>query len=137
MKLARRGKKGVRIEMLPLIDIVFLLLVFFIYAMLSMAVHRGLVLDLPESSTAGSSEQSPLSLSIKRVGTNDVAYYLDDRELGAGDLERELRALQEKAGGAPVLVFAEEGISYQQLYATLDLLKRAGVLSISLQANRE
>jgi len=39
------GKKA-RIEMLPLIDIVFLLLVFFIYAMLSMAVHKAL-LDLP------------------------------------------------------------------------------------------
>ncbi len=37
-----------RIEMLPLIDIVFLLLVVFIYSMLSMSVHRGLSVTFPE-----------------------------------------------------------------------------------------
>ena len=52
MKIRRRKLKAVRIEMLPLIDVVFLLLVFFIYAMLSMAIHRGMQLDLPQSSTA-------------------------------------------------------------------------------------
>ena len=35
-------EKKARVEMLPLIDVVFLLLVFFIYAMLSMVLHRGL-----------------------------------------------------------------------------------------------
>ena len=49
MKIMLRNKKRARIEMLPMIDIVFLLLVFFIYAMLSMAVHRGLPVNLPAS----------------------------------------------------------------------------------------
>jgi biopolymer transport protein ExbD len=52
MKIHLPATKKARIEMLPLIDIVFLLLVFFIYAMLSMAVHRGLPVELPLS-TAG------------------------------------------------------------------------------------
>jgi len=52
MKLNLNAHKSVRIEMLPLIDIVFLLLVVFIYAMLSMAVHRGLPVLLPSSSTS-------------------------------------------------------------------------------------
>ena len=39
-------ERKARIEMLPLIDIVFLLLVFFIYAMLSMTIHRGLEVEL-------------------------------------------------------------------------------------------
>ena len=42
MKVPHRTPRRARIEMLPLIDILFLLLVFFIYAMLSMALHRGL-----------------------------------------------------------------------------------------------
>ena len=46
MKIQLPAIKKARIEMLPLIDIVFLLLVFFIYAMLSMAVHRGLPVEL-------------------------------------------------------------------------------------------
>jgi biopolymer transport protein ExbD len=43
------GRKRARIEMIPLIDVVFLLLVFFIYAMLSMTVFRGLELNLPRA----------------------------------------------------------------------------------------
>ena len=38
-----------RIEIVPLIDVVFLLLVFFIYAMLSMVVCRGLRVELPSA----------------------------------------------------------------------------------------
>ena len=57
------GRKS-RIEMLPLIDIVFLLLVVFIYTMLSMAVHRGLRVSLPESSVAGIEKQLVLSITV-------------------------------------------------------------------------
>ena len=35
-------RKSARIELIPLVDIIFLLLVFFIYSMLSMAVYRGI-----------------------------------------------------------------------------------------------
>ena len=48
----RRKKVKPRVEMLPLMDVVFLLLVFFIYSMLTMAVHRGVALTLPVSGTA-------------------------------------------------------------------------------------
>ena len=73
MKVKPVGVKKARIEMLPLIDIVFLLLVFFIYAMLSMAVHRGLPVELPVSTTAEIDKKLVLSVTIdaqgKHVGT--------------------------------------------------------------------
>ena len=47
MKISHFHTRPPRVEMLPLIDIVFLLLVVFIYTMLSMAVHRGLPVNLP------------------------------------------------------------------------------------------
>ena len=61
------GKKA-RIEMLPLIDIVFLLLVFFIYAMFSMAVHKALPVELPGSSTARMTKKSLLSVTVDSKG---------------------------------------------------------------------
>ena len=69
--------KRARIEMLPLIDIVFLLLVFFIYAMLSMAVHRGLPVILPTSSTAKIDKNLILSVTVKKDGI----IYLDKEEV--------------------------------------------------------
>ena len=65
MKLDMPLRRKARIEMLPLIDIVFLLLVVFIYAMLSMAVHRGMPVVLPTSSTAGIDKQEFLSITVQ------------------------------------------------------------------------
>ena len=52
--MARR-RKGVRLEMTALLDVMFLVLVFFIYSIFDMAVHRGVKVDLP--SAAGAEER--------------------------------------------------------------------------------
>ncbi|MEN8198636.1 MAG: biopolymer transporter ExbD [Thermodesulfobacteriota bacterium] len=137
MKIRRRRDREARIEMLPLIDIVFLLLVFFIYAMLSMAVHRGLELDLPESSQAGvTAEREVLSLSIQVDGPG-LKILVDGQALPLEELPSFLANYPAADDVPKVLVFAEERISYQQLYMVLDELKKSGVADISLQASSE
>jgi biopolymer transport protein ExbD len=120
--------------MVPLIDIVFLLLVFFIYAMLSMAVHRGMNLELPESSDPQKSADAPLSVSVTSVaGKTEV--YLDKNKVGLTELEKRLNRRILRGGEKPeVLLFADREVSYQQLYEVLDRISAAGVTAISLQA---
>ncbi len=122
--------------MLPLIDIVFLLLVFFIYAMLSMAVHRGLELDLPESSTAEITKKTSLSISIRSGGAG-LEIFVDKRPVPLSELHSHLKPDTTDSKKGNVLLFAEETVSYQQLYRVLDELKKAGISSISLQASVE
>jgi len=119
--------------MLPLIDVVFLLLVFFIYAMLSMAVHRGLPVVLPDSSTAKIDKKLVLSVSIK----SDETIYIDKQQVTLEDLAETLkyRALNERNPG--VLLFADRDISYQKLFKVLDQIQTAGIQRISLQAESE
>ena len=119
--------------MLPLIDVVFLLLVFFIYAMLSMAVHRGLPVLLPTSSTAKIDKKLVLSVSIKSDGT----IYIDKHQVALEDLAETLkvRAMHETDPG--VLLFADRDISYQKLFKVLDQIQTAGIHRISLQAESE
>lgn len=133
MKLNLHKTKNPRIEMLPLIDVVFLLLVFFIYAMLSMAVHRGLPVVLPSSSTAKIDKKLVLSVSIKSDGT----IYIDKHQVALEDLAETLkvRALHETDPG--VLLFADRDISYQKLFKVLDQIQTAGIQRISLQADSE
>jgi len=59
-------RKGPRIEMIPLIDIVFLLLVFFVYAMLSMVVHRGFKVDLPQATTDEIDKEDYVSITVDK-----------------------------------------------------------------------
>jgi len=137
VKIRHKELKAPRIEMLPLIDIVFLLLVFFIYAMLSMAVHQGLKLDLPESTTAVKSIKSPFSLFIRKTNSG-IALSLNEKPLLLSQLALNLPTQKRNNSEKPsVLIFAEEAISYQQLYLVLDELKKCGISKISLQASSE
>ena len=127
------GIKKPRIEMLPLIDIVFLLLVFFIYAMLSMAVHRGLPVLLPTSSSAKIDKELLLSITVKSDGTVSV----DKDQIDLDDLESFLKkkTISDKEIG--ILLFADRSLSYQNLFRVLDQIKTAGIHRISLQAEVE
>ena len=130
MKLNLDMQRKVRIEMLPLIDIVFLLLVFFIYAMLSMAVHRGLPVVLPTSSTSKVTKHLVLSVTVKTDGT----IYVDKERVPLTGLAEFLgrRAKGHKQPG--VLLFADRNLSYQKLFRVLDQIRSAGLSRISLQA---
>mgnify|MGYP003565076044 FL=1 len=133
MKVQLPAPKKARIEMLPLIDIVFLLLVFFIYAMLSMAVHRGLPVELPLSTSAEIDKKLVLSVTVKA----DETVYVDKEPVDFADLTQ---VLQSKAGVTRepgVLIFADRTLPYQMIYKVLDKIRQAGLSRISLQADFE
>jgi len=119
--------------MLPLIDIVFLLLVFFIYAMLSMAVHRGLPVLLPTSSSAKIDKELLLSITVKSDGT----VYVDKDQIALDDLESFLKEKTISDKDIGILLFADRSLEYQNLFRVLDQIKTAGIHRISLQAEVE
>lgn len=133
MKVDFQTGKKVRIEMLPLIDIVFLLLVFFIYAMLSMAVHRGLPILLPTSSSARIDKSLVLSVTIKSDGT----LYVDKEQIDFNDLTAVLKQKTIAGNDSGVLLFADRSLSYQTLFRVLDQIRMADIHRISLQADVE
>jgi biopolymer transport protein ExbD len=134
MKIQRSTPPQARIEILPLIDIVFLLLVFFIYAMLSMAVHRGMPVDLPASTTAEIDKALTLSVTIQADG----GIFLDKAAVSLEALKAIIQA-RAREGGKPVsemgvLLFADRLVPYQRVFDVLDQIRLAGLTRISLQA---
>lgn len=132
MKIKVPHRKRLRIEMIPLMDLLFLLLVFFMYAMLSMAVHRGLPVRLPASDAAEPSADITLSVTVKEDGT----VYVDREPVALHDLTAVLTA---GAGQTPtsatgVRLFADRGLRYQDLFEVLDRIRAAGLTRVSLQA---
>jgi biopolymer transport protein ExbD len=130
MKVHLQTGKKIRIEMIPLIDIVFLLLVFFIYAMLSMAVHHALPVSLPTSSSAKIDKELLLSVTVKSDGT----LYVDKEPVDFDDLASVLRTKVAANENAGILLFADRSLSYQDLFRVLDQIRMAGINRISLQA---
>ena len=141
MKIKLPEQRKARVEMLPLIDIVFLLLVFFIYAMLSMAVHRGVPVELPVSSTAAPEKETILSVTVKQF-PDGVRVFVDEEIIDLTKLaillKEKSKAEKGKTGREPgILLFADKQVDYQQLFQVLDRINQAGLSKISLQADVE
>lgn len=130
MKLSVTTHKKARIEMLPLIDIVFLLLVFFIYAMLSMAVHRGIPVSLPESTTAKTDQKVLIHVTVQPNG--DI--YVDKEKVTLDHLSSVLKIKSQNTSESGVLLFADRTLPYQHLYEVLDQIRMSGLERVSLQS---
>ena len=133
MKINRGVQRKARIEILPLIDIVFLLLVFFIYAMLSMAIHRGIPVNLPSSSSSIIEKELLLSVTIKESGE----ILVDDDKVSLKDLARFLKRRVKEHESPGILLFADKKVSCQLLVKVLDQIKMANIQRISLQTRME
>ncbi|GAB6094334.1 biopolymer transporter ExbD [Desulfatiferula olefinivorans] len=125
-----RPRKKIRLDMLPMIDVVFLLLVFFIYAMMSMAVHHGVPVDLPSGNHLETSRDNLVSLTLKNNGN----IYVDKEPVDKTRLAEELGRRIARPEEAGVLIFGDREISYQMLFEVIDTVRGLGVSRLSLQA---
>ncbi len=130
MKLSVHVRKRPRVEMIPLIDMIFLVLVSFTYAMLSMAVHRGVPVVLPFSSAAQIEQETILSVTVKADG----ALFVDKDPVALENLTESLKSRISGKTDPGALLFAENTLDYQELFSVLDRIRAAGIQRISLQA---
>ena len=130
MKVPVQPKRKTRIEMIPLIDLMFLILVSFVYGVFFMSVHRGVPVSLPLSSTARIEKQLTLTLSLQADGT----LFLDKEPVSLETLGEALKVKAAENRETGVLLFADKDLPYQKLYTVLDLIRTAGLSQVSLQA---
>ena len=133
MKVKTGLIKKTRLDMLPLIDVVFLLLVFFIYAMLSMSMKTGVPVALPTSGTASQEKELILSVSVK--GTGEV--YVDETPVTMEQLSEVLTERIRGVENPGVLLFGDRDLAYQTLFHVIDRIRTAGISRVSLQSEGE
>ena len=125
--------RKVRIEMVPFMDVVFLLLVFFIYAMLSMVVHRGLRVELPSAATAEVDRYEYVGITIME----DNALFVGEKPV---DLSTLVDAVKERMGDGwdfPVFINGDRRSDLGMAVRILDLLKSAGIREVSIECAEE
>ena len=98
--------------------------------MLSMAVHRGLPVILPSSTTVKIDKHLVLSVTVK----SDGSIYVDKDQVPMSLLKQVLQSKAEDGREAGVLLFADRTLPYQKLFRVLDQIRMAGLNRISLQA---
>jgi biopolymer transport protein ExbD len=123
-----RSRKPVRIEIIPMIDVMMFLLVFFVLISIHVLPALGLKVALPHSAAPARIDE------LKRITvtmTSDGSIYLDGEKTSLQQLPEQLRALQAKSKIA-VIIAGDEHSMLQQLVDVLDAMKRADVAAASI-----
>ena len=117
--------------MTPLMDVMFLVLVFFVYCIFDMAVHKGVKVDLPE--TGGADEKGERIVITIRA---DDSLQLNGREMSRTDIVARVKELSVVKMKLPVLISGDRKASLGVGVELLSELKAAGVEKASFQVER-
>jgi biopolymer transport protein ExbD len=119
-----------RIEIIPLIDIMFFLLASFMLVSLSMVNMKSLPVNLPTATTAtAEAKKNFLDISIDRFG----GVFLDKRPVASNELVSLLAAT--KSGNPDVRVFisADRDATHGRVIHVLDLVRQAGIDQVAFE----
>jgi len=106
LRKSRQHRRG-RIEIIPMIDVMFFLLVTFMLASLSMQNLHSLAVNLPQGSTAAMQPKTPVTLTI----TRDGRILLDENPVTLETLATTLKAML-KESDSNVIVAADSAAPY-------------------------
>ena len=126
-----RSQRRARIEIVPLIDIIFFLLATFVMVSMSMVKNRGINVSLPTASTS-TAQQLPefATLTI----TKDGSIFLDKESVTPNDLPMKLQALKTAREGDPhVLISGDEAAQLGHAIRVLDECRRQGISKVTFQ----
>ncbi len=134
MKLRLTRAKKARIEIIPMIDTMFFLLVFFMMATLSMSFQRGLPVNLPHAATAREEIKQVVTVTL----TSDGKLYWDKQELASPAEVAAKAAEQRKTGGQLAMVInADARVEHGRVIEVMDIAKQNGVTKLSVAARPE
>lgn len=130
MKLQLKNKAKAEINLIPLLDTIFLLIIFFIVAMLRMNENKGIPIKLP---MAKSSTQSLKKEYTTLTLTKNDEIYFNDQKISESDLNKKLQEIKNNNPNEKILLKAHKKISYEKVIHLFDLIRKNGLQKIILE----
>ena len=130
MKFKRRPKTDqALIELTPLVNVFFLLFIFFAFTS-SFIFQPGIKVNLPKAVTSEVVQQESAILVI----TSDDKIYLNDREISQDELRSNLRLMAKD--NIPLLIKADSRASLGKIVGVWDMCRKEGVSQANIATNR-
>lgn len=123
-------KEDVRLEIIPLIDVIFCILTFFILAAVGLTRQQAINLDLPSAQTG-----QPLPGQVGQGGISDRLYvsvdnlgqvYLDQQPVGMNLLYDVLLQFNQVNPSGLIVLYASRDARYEDVVTVLDVLRSVG-----------
>ena len=132
MKLQKDPPRKARMEIVPLIDVMFLVLASFVYASSDMTLHRGLHVDLPQATTAQIEKTDHLTITV--TARDEV--YLDDAPVSLEALGARLLQAAIADPSLAVRINGDDKASHGIVIQVLDAVRRAGIVKVDIESRR-
>lgn len=126
-----KRRESLGLDLTPIIDVVFILLIFFIVTSVFKKEELALILDLPASNAKQmeiQKEQVFIELSQNKLAIKGI-------EVSFESLEDNLKAIKNKEN--PVIVRIDKKVEYQRVVKVLDLLQKYNLTNLALVTNEE
>jgi biopolymer transport protein ExbD len=128
MRIARKESEKARIEIIPMIDVIFFLLVFFMISTLSMTINRGLPVNLPTAATSQKDVRDNVSLTVMQDGQ----IYLNKEPVSLQDMGSRVKAALAVDPQLAVVINADGQVLHSTVVDILDELRQAGVSGLAI-----
>jgi biopolymer transport protein ExbD len=122
-----------RIEIIPMIDIMMFLLVFFIMITLTMIAGSGIPLDLPSAKTAQQLESTKITVGVDRTG----ALFVEGKGIDPVALKQRLQSAQGEGKKLDVVIEGEKAVPLQVLLGVMDIVRSVGITAVGIATKPE
>ena len=121
-----------RVEVIPMIDIMMFLLVFFVVISLRMIAGTGVPMEIPSSKTTQSIKSSTVTVGITKTGETVI----DGKPVTQEELKTKLTELKKKKP-VDVVLAGDKDVPLQSLLQVMDAIRGAGISSVGIAAKAE
>jgi biopolymer transport protein ExbD len=133
MRLQDEPDIPAQINIVPMIDVVFAVLTFFIFSSLSLTRNEGLPVNLPKTGTsqpqlASQANQKPITVTIDPSGQTSV----NSKQVDVNNLTQEIQGLIGNNQDTLVIVSADESSSYGKVVKVMDSLRQIPGVRIAI-----
>jgi biopolymer transport protein ExbD len=123
-------RKRARIEIIPLIDIIFFLLATFVMVSLSMVKNLGVSVNLPAASVSQAIDRSE-TRTVTVTKTGEV--FIDKENIGMDGLIDRLKTLKAQSAEVKILINGDEESDFGLIVKVLDEVRKLGITKVSIQ----
>lgn len=123
----RREESSLQVDMTPLIDVVFILLLFFLVTT-TFVKETGITVERPTANTAQRLALDSLRVAIAKSG----ATYAEGRRVELGELQRLVVDALLRDASARVVIIPDEAVSAGRLITVMDAARAAGAKHVSV-----
>ena len=128
----RTGKKPV-FMIIPMIDIIFFLLVFFMMNSLQTVAQKALAVQLPQAQSASAPAQMPIIMTLDEEGHITI----DNKPVSIQESATIMKQHMQENANAAVVLQADKRTAHGQVVAVMDMLKTSGVTRLSIAAEQK